>query len=638
MDAIAAVISLRGEPLPVAKSLAAIQRVMQFEQNPSRFDVTKPDGGVLVQRQLASRTRDTSPLIEQDDVVVAFDGCLQNREDLRRTLLPDETSPSDSLLVLAAYLKWGQACPAHLYGFFSLLIWNRDSHEIFLATDHMAQRPLFYCADRDQIAVASLPHALTKSGVVPLELDPRQIARYLLPSFVRKGEAFFRGVCRVAGGTSVTIRAAGVEKHRYWHPEDIASTREFVPEVDHPEFQEALSHAIGGAIKLRSHGHLGLFMSGGLDSSAIACAAEKIRHRETTDWSLMATASWPTTRTTDDDQHFGELLRDAKHLPLFPVNGLNAPAETLSIYFDGTGAPPANMDYPVIAMMLETLKQRGVSLVLDGEGGEVAASSSARGLLPELFGTLHWGQLLSEVQNRHRAGSESWASLIGETLFPFVPDSLLSACGATKCQVPWQNLIDAHFVNSDFADTLRRDGFRQEVFSAVFYPNRWHPRSKRKVRRNDLDGIAAVHSDICQRGLGFGIEISCPLVDRRLIELAFQLSPKCRSRGGQSRRLIRDSLRGIVPDQILNRRTKSPLFPDYPAWLIQQQGRWQDLANGLSANDRSYDYVDLTRFKETVNRLCHSPDSVPIQTLHYLHRADVLIRFVQWATAGEHNG
>lgn len=620
MEFIAADLNLNPSRQSPPPSVAEMQRVMEFDEEPQYFEVSHPDGVFTVTRQLANRTETSPPLIERGHFVIGFSGHLTNSKDLARRLdLPKPGLASLPDIALNAWLKWGRDAPQYLYGVFSLLIWDRCRNEVFLAVDHLAQRPLYYHNSASRVLIASLPHAITRAAGVVTDINYSQLARYILPCFTRSNETFLRNIYPVEPGTAILIRNGEIRKNRYWFPEAITAGPD--SSCDLRRFRSLVHEAVASAASERTVGTVGVFLSGGLDSSAVATIATEVcRDTGSTLLDPVSTTSWPELESDErDDRYYTSILNAHLGLSLFPVSGLDSTPDAVQRFFASTGMPPTTMDYPVQAQMLQTLRDADASVVLCGEGGEVAASSYARGLLPEL---LTGGRLLrlsrelcAEFQQGTSVGSLAW-----DSLYPLIPDSLLRLVGIRKCNKSLTELATNHFLTPDFLSELWKSDLPDEIETAIAYPNQWFPKPLRTVRGNDVESLRLIPESRSMSALGFGLELRCPLLDRSLIEGVFAMPASCRRRNGQSRRLIRDAFRGGIPDAILDRTSKSPLFPDYSRWLVKNQ---EAISHALSSHCASFDQTILT--------VPVSTDALTAPQRHRLHVASVSARFLDWA-------
>jgi asparagine synthase (glutamine-hydrolysing) len=240
-------------------------------------------GAVLAHRRLAIldlSEAGAQPMIDPSSgAVIVYNGEVYNFMEIRREL---ETtgeifvSHGDTEVVLRAIMKWGIGTVRKFRGMFALAVWEPTTRRLHLARDRVGIKPLYVAevggGSQRTLIFASELRAILNSGLVERRIDPSGLSTYLWNGFVHGPYTMVRGVRLVPAGTTMTIVAGqpAAEPQRYWSlPCSPVSYR--VEAVDE------LSHELQTAVKLRliSDVPLGIFLSGGIDSSAIAALATK---------------------------------------------------------------------------------------------------------------------------------------------------------------------------------------------------------------------------------------------------------------------------------------------------------------------------------------------------------------------------
>ncbi|MBI1848623.1 MAG: asparagine synthase (glutamine-hydrolyzing) [Candidatus Rokubacteria bacterium] len=180
---------------------------------------------------------------------------------------------SDTEVIVHAWEEYGEDCVAHLDGMFVLAVWDSRQRTLLLARDRMGEKPLYYHAGHEAFVFGSELRALLPHPAVPRRLDLTSLARYLDFEYVPAPHAILAGVEKLPPGHVLTISPGG-KPHlaRYW---DLAFAPDRSP--SEREWQEALLHQLEASIQsqLVSDVPLGLFLSGGVDSSAIVALASR---------------------------------------------------------------------------------------------------------------------------------------------------------------------------------------------------------------------------------------------------------------------------------------------------------------------------------------------------------------------------
>src|ERR1044071_497288 len=206
-----------------------------------------------------------------------FNGEIYNFRGLREELTKlghSFASSGDSEVLLKSYAEWGEGCLTRLRGMFALAIWDPKRRTALIARDRLGIKPLFYAPvdgpGGKTVLFASQVRSLLASGMIAPKLDPRGVSTFLWNGFVTGPGTILRGVRMLPGGCSLTVNAedGSVTQKRYWRlPRDGA--RRLGP--------EELRHTLETAVKqhLVSDVPLGVFLSGGRDSSALAAVAQR---------------------------------------------------------------------------------------------------------------------------------------------------------------------------------------------------------------------------------------------------------------------------------------------------------------------------------------------------------------------------
>ncbi len=207
---------------------------------------------------------------ESDTVWLVCNGEIYNFRELRRELEAHGhrlRSGSDNEVIVHAYEQWGDDCVRRLNGMFAFALWDEPRRRLLLARDHFGVKPLYFFADAAAVVFASEIKGVLASGRVAPAVDPAALQLFLHYRFVPSPQTLLRGVERVAPGHRVVCDAGGIRRERYFAP--VPSLRHDVGEGDCVrELRQRLETAVER--QLVSDVPVGAFLSGGVDSSAIA--------------------------------------------------------------------------------------------------------------------------------------------------------------------------------------------------------------------------------------------------------------------------------------------------------------------------------------------------------------------------------
>ena len=483
------------------------------------------------------------PLITHDDLLLTWDGRLDNQQALRQELEPDlgETRGDPGLLA-AAYRRWGDAFVEHLRGDFALALWDAPRRRLLLARDPFGCRPLFFVEGRSALLWASSLDALRATDAVEPTVDEDWVAGFL--SGARPGDRSpFRQIAVVPPGCVVMFESGVRRERQFW---DLEPRRD-VRLRDDGEYEEAFRELFEDAVRCRlaTPGTVCADLSGGLDSSSIVCVADRLIRTGEVEASRLVTCSFVFDRAASSDerpyiarveaqigrggQHFNEddcpLLDDVSRL--------------------ATQCPDFWQTWKrAMAAVRGMMRDRGSRVILNGYGGDQLLWSSwgAPFELADHALRLRLGRLLRDGVRWHRLGGDSYPRLlwhgIARPAWQAVrgrgpePPRLDEAWSGKRLRRRWRRLIDRN---------LSRDrGF--------LLPSR---RARLEMIRSAIHGRSWMLDEPVQ-----GIDRSCPFLDRPLVEFCLAIPFEQLVRPGESRSLHRRALAGILPPEIATRRTK----------------------------------------------------------------------------------
>jgi asparagine synthase (glutamine-hydrolysing) len=233
--------------------------------------------GVARLRVIDLETGDQPIANEDGSVHVVLNGEIYNFPALREKLAASGhrfASRSDTEVLVHAWEEYGEHCPEHLNGMFAFALWDRRREQLFLARDRMGEKPLYYAVAQGWLVFASELRAVLAHPAVGREIDLQGVARYLAFDFVPDPHSIVRGVRKLPPAHALIASEAKARLESYW---EIPFRPD--PAVDEATWCEEIAGRFDEAVRLRlrSDVPLGCFLSGGIDSTAVATTAA--RHR-----------------------------------------------------------------------------------------------------------------------------------------------------------------------------------------------------------------------------------------------------------------------------------------------------------------------------------------------------------------------
>ncbi|HEY8581494.1 MAG TPA: asparagine synthase (glutamine-hydrolyzing), partial [Capillimicrobium sp.] len=478
---------------------------------------------------------------------LAFNGEIYNYRELREELRGRGhafVTEGDAEVLLHAWAEWGEGALDRVNGMFAFAVWDAAQRRLTLAADPFGEKPLLHArdpADPERLLFASDARALVAAAPALARPDSAALAPFLaLGAMPARGATFFAGVRRLPGAHLLRVHADGREQLvRYWSPRRIDTPGE--PAAAARALRELLLDAI--RLRLRADVPVGTSLSGGVDSSGVVAlsaelAGDHTRHAFTARFSGFERDEWAFAQLTASaagvvEHHAVEptaadLARDLDTL----VADQEEPAASASVYAQWRVAQAA--------------REAGVTVMLDGQGADElfagypaligwalrsqGPAATARALRdPALRGhvvrAIGAERLPEALARRHR-----------ERLATPYATAAARAAGAAATQPP---------------DLSGRDPLRRELLRQAFAT-----RLPELLRYADRDSMAHAR------------EVRLPFLDRRVADFALSLPAGLLVRpDGTTKAVLRDALRGAVPDAVLDRREKVGFEPPQARWL-----------------------------------------------------------------------
>jgi|SRR5882672_1727804 len=520
---------------------------------------------------------------------------VDNRAELGRLLnisLPEQTELPDTEFLFRAYLRWGEHCPAHVYGDWAFAAWHPRERKLFLARDHFGNTSLFFHADPQVLAFASSRQALLDLSLAPAELDELYLAQVLIAWTACHGErTIHRSIRRLPPAHALTVTADRMNLRPYWRLED-------TPELSLPRrsdhvsaFTEIFDDAVGARLRTSDAGTkagiVAVTLSGGLDSGAVTATAARLLGG-----SGQRLAAFTSVPLSDPRNYVGGRFGD--ELPLATATAQSAGNVDLHAVSAARMSP-----VQAIRRMLQITHEPGHAAgnfywILELERS--ARALGCRVLLTGQMGNggVSWtGDLSSQsfAFQIRRLGLQAWirARLIRvkEHVKRSAPPGWLTEWQRRRMeQSSWHRATAIH---PDFARRLHL------LEQRLNDPNEQPAASPREMRyRALLPGRSfggALHAEM---GAAHGLEIRDPTADARV--LAFTLSVPDHifidPETGLDRWLIREAMKGLLPDAVrLNRgrgRQAGDLVPRLRACASEVEIVLDELTRGSAAS-----YVDV---------------------------------------------
>jgi asparagine synthase (glutamine-hydrolysing) len=490
------------------------------------------------------------------ELVIAFNGEIYNFAELRRELMDlgaTFRTHGDTEVILAAYRYWGEGCVERLNGMFAFALWDTRRRQLFLARDRLGEKPLYYVElPGHGIVFASEPRALRAHPAVSRDVDPVALAHYLTHNYAL-GRGLTRGLTRLAAGhTLLCTEGQALAPKPYW---DLAAVyrakRRFASEQAAAEELLAL---LDDATRLRlvSDVPLGAFLSGGVDSSAIAAGMAR---------------ALPAAQVHTFSMGFGVPSFDevdqaravARHLGLDHRDRIAEPeaAETLKAMVWAADEPLADTSF-IPTYRLAAFAREHVTVALSGDGADECLAGYETYAADRLHRALGWlpGPL---ARGLWRTADRLLPVSFSKVSLDYKLRHFLAALHLPlpRAHASWRNIVQPEqrvalmqpawreLLASEAADTFSEVAGH---FAAVADCH-WIDQANYMDIKTWLADDILVKVD--RATMAHGLEARPPFLDHRFVELTAALPPHWKLKGMSKKYLLRQALRGRLPDSVL---------------------------------------------------------------------------------------
>jgi asparagine synthase (glutamine-hydrolysing) len=481
---------------------------------------------------------------EDESVWITFNGEIYNYRDLRPDLLArghQFRTNSDTETILHLYEEYDLSFLDHLRGMFAFAIWDSRKRRLLLARDRLGVKPLFFQVEAGRLAFASELRTLRELLPRPPEIDPQSIYDFFGFRYIPAPRTFYRGVEKLLPSHYLVADRTGVRSHAYWDipPEE---ETEKPPQEIAAEIVEQLREAV--RLRLIADVPLGVFLSGGTDSSAVVAFMAELGARP------LRTFSVGFDEPDHNELPFARAVANryaTEHheLVVRPEN-LRDELPRLVAFRDEPIAEPTD----VALYLISRLAAQSVKVVLAGEGGDELFAGYPKYAADRLAG------LVSALPHKITR------ALI--RLLPYRQRRVKTALEALSIRDEAERSVTWF---ASFSREERENLFAPEFLAQVdpSHPARVFASYLEKVRdRSPLkrmlyaDLKVWLPDNLLLRGdlmtMAASIEERGPFLDHRLVEMAARLPTRLLTRGFRTKALLKNALRPYVPEEALFRR------------------------------------------------------------------------------------
>jgi asparagine synthase (glutamine-hydrolysing) len=526
------------------------------------------------------------------NIQVVFNGEIYNHAELRRELeqlghVQWKTDHSDTEVILHAFQEWGIDCIERFRGMFAIGLWDANARRLWLIRDRIGIKPLYYSIHHGRLTFASEIKALLRDPEQVREVNEEAFFHYLTFVTTPAPDTLFEGIRKVPPGTYLTFDEDGqMRQQRYW---DVLDRTQPLTDVSEEDICERLIAELRTSVALRtvSDVPVGIFLSGGVDSSTNAALFSESASGRVKTFSVGYDRNYrgchselPYARKFADhigSEHFERVLTQDDFLEFLPR----------MIYLqDEPIADPVCMPVYYVSKLA---RDNGVIVAQVGEGSD------------ELFwGYGYWRQMYNLIRLNSYPVPRSLKKLgLGGLALAGkssgAPYEMLRR-GAEGTPLFWSGFegftqrakldvisprLRKRFSGLSSWEAIQPtyERFQQKAWERT--PVKWMTYADLNLRLPEL-----LLMRVDKMGMGVSLEARVPFLDHKFVELAMSIPESLITEGGQSKQILKKAVRGLIPDEIIDRPKQGFGVPIYE-WFFERFGEFaqRELSDFCSKTD-----------------------------------------------------
>jgi asparagine synthase (glutamine-hydrolysing) len=529
------------------------------------------------------------PLSNEDGSVwVIFNGEIYNHATVRAELESRGhayKTRSDTETIVHAYEQWGDECVDRFRGMFAFAIWDAPRRRLLLVRDRLGIKPLYWTFRNGTVCFGSEIKAIFASGLVEPEANEGVLPEVLSTRYVAGGATMFRGIHKLLPGHLLVFEDGALATRQYWDvPVRDAQGSASSPQATTADVVGTFRSILEESVRLRLMADvpLGMFLSGGIDSSAIAALMTKMVDRPIQTFSVAF-----KERAFNESEYARTVARAigaVSHEVVIDDRDFFEALPRLIWHEDEPIAHPSSVPLYYVS----ALARQHVTVVLTGEGSDELLAGYGK------YPRAAWNWRAGTVYERMLPGA--LRDSIARGLLPLLPNTL--ARYARRSFLAMDRTPEAMFFNN-FASIRLADqhallapAWRDQATAAAAYGPSMSHFNRLEETSTLLDRL--LYTDMKtylvellmkqdQMSMAASIESRVPFLDHKLVEYAARLPDEWKLNGWTTKRVLRESMKGLLPDSILNRPKMGFPVP-FAKWM---KGGWNSVVRNVLLDRRS---------------------------------------------------
>jgi len=505
-------------------------------------------------------------LDDSEQYCLVFNGEIYNYLELRSELIKKGISfntKSDTEVLLKGYIYWGDKVLEKIEGMFAFVIYDLNKQEVFAVRDHFGIKPFFYSVNQGDFIFASEINAMLEFPQVSRTLNSQKAYQYLhyYGASDNDGATMFKDISQIEPGHYIKINSQTkvVKQIKYWDVEDFIDSKSISFEDAVDKIRELFIHSV--KLHLRSDVPLGITLSGGVDSSAIASVAHQLYPDK-----KINTFSFLASEEKICEKKWVDKMND--HVNAIPhvikLNKDDLIDEINKLVFL-QGEPFASTSIFAQYKVFQETKKRGMTVVLDGQGADEIFAGYEYNIgdyLASCIRQLKFRQIWQQLKISKEYPDRNFKLIIMRTVFNFLPSFLF----------PFAAKFIANPVNPKWMSNkwLQENNIIKKPLRANLLLKDRYLLKKNLLYRIKKTGLRRLLRYEDRNSMAFSLESRVPFLYKPLVEFVMSLPEEYLiDAQGMTKSVFRKAMEGIVPHEVLYRKDKIGFQTPENSWLLE---------------------------------------------------------------------
>jgi len=495
---------------------------------------------------------ENQPLVSLcSNYVITADARLDNRAELLNYLglnTKPEYQITDTELILNTYVKLREKCIEKLVGDFSFAIWDKKDNKLFCARDHFGIKPFYYFYDGLTFIFGSQINQIFVDKNVKIQPNEPMIAEYLNGYIESKEETLYKNVFRLPPANYLIISKDRIYKNKYW---DIEPSNIIQYKTDLEYSEHFLSIFKSSVLNcMRSNNNVGLYLSGGLDSSSVFGLVQSLHLNspEMENFSLI----FPGMQC-DESNYINDVVnmwdKDA-HKIIPELSDYSWSTEDIRNHMDFPDYPNGSMMKP----LMKLARDMDIRVMLTGLGGDEWFTGRTT-YLADVLRNMDFKLLQNELKYLYSNYDFkiTFNTVLNHMIRPLIPHQIKQIIRTSLNKLKGKQNF-AEWINKEFAEKVDlKDRLKSDINDNQFKI------ASQKQLYNILHNSSRINNLEAEERLSssFGLEERHPFYNKNIIEFSFSLPEHQRIQRFLTKHILRSSMKDCLPVSVVNRADKA---------------------------------------------------------------------------------